>query len=75
MVTTATASTETIGQDIDKELAVVKARLAVLEADGKTDWADVKAWFKTNAPHLVTWVVTAATAAKVGLVADVVKYL
>lgn len=48
--------TETVGQTVDAELAVVKARLAVLEADAKTGWADVKAWAKSNWAHIaLTW--------------------
>lgn len=53
-VGTAPAPT-TLGSSIDAELAVVKARLVLLEADAKTDWSKVKAWFGTNWAHLVSW--------------------
>lgn len=59
--------TETTGQAIDAELAVVKARVAVLEADAKTDWAKAKAWALANWPHAVTWVGGAAMAVKLGV--------
>lgn len=62
---------ETIGQTVDAELAVVKARIAVLEADAKTDFAKVKAWVAANWPHFVTWVGAAAVAVKL----DVFKIL
>lgn len=52
----------TIGSSVDAELAVVKARLAVLESAVSTDWAKVKAWFGANWPHFVTWAGTAALA-------------
>jgi len=58
------APTKTVGQEVDAELALVKARLAVLEADAKTDWADVVAWVKSEWPHFVTWAGTAALAVK-----------
>ena len=70
-----TAAAATIGQDLDKEVAVVKARLAVLEAKGKTDWAEVKAWVGANWPHTVTWLTSGAVAVKLGLLADVAKAL
>lgn len=50
----------TLGGTLDAELAVVKARLAVLEASVKTDWAKAKAWLGTNWPHFVSWVSTGA---------------
>lgn len=50
-----TAAAASIGQSVDAELAVVKARLAVLEADASTDWTKVKAWVSSNWPHFVTW--------------------
>lgn len=56
--------TETPGQVIDAEIAVVKARIAALEAAGKTDWAKVKAWVQTNWPHFVTYAGLAALAFK-----------
>ena len=46
---------DSLGQAIDADLAVVKARLAVLEAKASTDWAKVKAAVKANVPHYVTW--------------------
>ena len=46
---------DTLGQAIDADLAVVKARLAVLEAKASTDWAKVKASVKSNFPHFVSW--------------------
>lgn len=49
----------------EAELAVVKARLAVLESDAKTSWSDVKAWFKANWVHLVTWLGVGALVMKV----------
>lgn len=70
-----TAAAATAGQELDKEVAVVKARLAVLEAKGKTDWAKVKAFAAANWPHVVTWITSGAVAVKLGLVADVVKFL
>lgn len=70
-----TAAAATIGQEVDKEVAVLKARVAVLEAKAKTDWAEVKAYVKANWPHAVTWLVSGATAVKVGLLADVAKFL
>ena len=57
------AASATIGAAIDAEVVLVKARLAALEAAGKTDWADVKAWVKTNWPHFVTWATVAASSA------------
>lgn len=45
----------TLGSSIDAELAVVKAKIAVLEAAASTDWAKAKAWFGTNWPHFVSW--------------------
>ena len=45
------------------ELALVKARLAALEAAASNDWAKVKATLKSNFPHFVTWTVSAATLA------------
>ena len=37
------------------ELALVKARLQVLEAAATNDWAKVKATLKSNFPHFVSW--------------------
>lgn len=70
-----TVAAATIGQDLDKEVAVVKARLAVLEAKGATDWAAVKAFVKANWPHAVTWLTSGAVAVKLGILADVAKVL
>lgn len=61
------APSKTIGQEVDAELAVIKARVAVLEADAKTAWADVVAWVKAQWPHFVTLAGTAALAVKAGL--------
>lgn len=59
---------DTIGQTVDAELAVVKARIAVLEADAKTDFSKAIAWVKANALHIVlTW------PASVSVLAPVVK--
>jgi hypothetical protein len=69
------APTPTLGIRLDAEINALKARLAVIEADAKTDWSAVKAWVKTNAPHFVTWALAAGTAVKVGLLADVAKFL
>jgi hypothetical protein len=74
-VSEATVAAKTVGQDIDAEIAVIKAKLAVLEAEGKTDWADLKAWVGTNWPHFVSWAVTGAVAVKTGVLADVAKLL
>ena len=70
-----TVAAATIGQDIDKEVAVLKARVAVIEAKASTDWAKVKAWVGTNWPHAVTWLTSGAVAVKLGLLADVAKAL
>ena len=72
---TSAAASPTIGSAIDAEVVLVKARLAALEAAGKTDWADVKAWVKSNWPHFLTWASTAAVAAKVGIFADIAKII
>ena len=48
--------TDTLGQTVDAELAVVKARLAVLESAVVTDFSVAKAWVKSNWAHIVlTW--------------------
>jgi hypothetical protein len=70
-----TAATATIGQDLDKEVAVVKARLAVLEAKGKTDWVEVKAWVGANWPHFVTWASAALVIVKTDALSIVTKLL
>lgn len=59
--------TETVGAEIDAELAVVKAKIAVLEAAAKTDFAKVKAYVVANLPHVVTWVGMAFGAVKLGV--------
>ena len=52
----APAAAPTLGQEVDAEIVVIKARLASIEAAGKTDWATVVAWVKTNWAHIVlTW--------------------
>ena len=70
-----TVAAATAGQDIDKEIAVVKARIAVLEADGKTDWAAAKAWVKANWPHFVTWAAAGYTAVHSDILGAVAKLL
>lgn len=70
-----TAAAATVGQTVDAEIAVLKARLAVVEAKASTDWAAVKAYVKANWPHAVTWLLAGASAVKSGVVADVVKLL
>jgi hypothetical protein len=57
------AASPTIGQSIDAEVVLVKARLAALEAKGSTDWAAVKARIAKDWPHFVTWVGLAASSA------------
>lgn len=58
----------TVGTEVDAGIAAVEARIAKLEAVGKTDWAKVKAWVSANWPHFVTWAGAAVAAVKVGLV-------
>jgi hypothetical protein len=70
-----TPATPTIGQDIDKELAALKARVAVIETDASTSWAAVKTWVKSNGAHFVTWAGVGAVAVKTGVVTDLVKLL
>jgi hypothetical protein len=69
------AASPTVGQSIDAEIVVLKARVAAVEAAAKTDWSDVKAWVKTNWPHFVGWASTAVVAAKVGVFADIAKII
>ena len=69
------SSAPTVGQSIDAEIVVLKARVAAVEAAANTDWSDVKAWVKTNWPHFLTWASTAFVAAKVGVFADIAKIL
>ena len=66
----APAATPSLGQEVDAEIVVLKARVAAIEAAGKTDWADVVAWVKSNWAHFVTWAALAASS-PVGL--DVLK--
>jgi hypothetical protein len=66
------AASPTIGAAIDAEITLLRARVAAIEAAGKTDWANVKAWIKSNWAHFVTW---AALAASSPVVTDVVKKL
>lgn len=48
--------TETPGQVVDAEIAVLKARIAAVEAAGKLDYAKAVAWAKANWAHIVlTW--------------------
>ena len=72
---TSAGAAPTVGQSIDAEIVVLKARVAAVEAAAKTDWSDVKAWVKTNWPHFLTWASTAVVAAKVGVFADIAKIL
>lgn len=62
------ADAATIGQEIDAKIKVLEARIAVIEADAKTAWSDVKAWVVAQWPHAVTWVGATALAAKAGLI-------
>lgn len=64
---TAAPASVSLGAKLDAEIAVVHARLAVLEADAKTDYAKVKAWLGANWPHFVTWAAGAAAAVKLGV--------
>lgn len=58
-----------------EEFNLLKAKIGVLEAAASNDWSKVKAWVGTNWPHFITWATGVAVAAKVGLVADLVKLL
>ena len=63
----APAPAETTGQKLDAEIAVLKARLAVIEAAAKTDWAKAVAWVKTNFLHIsLTWPAAAVILYPVG---------
>lgn len=66
-VTPVPVASESIGQKVDAELAVVKARIAVIEAAAKTDWVKTKAYVVANVPHLVTWAGMAYGAVKLGV--------
>jgi hypothetical protein len=68
--TAAPAAAPTLGQEVDAEIVLLKARVASIEAAGKTDWADVVAWVKSNWAHFVTWAALAASS-PIGL--DVLK--
>lgn len=70
-----TVAAATVGQDLDKEVAVIKAKIAVLEAKGKTDWAEVKAWVGANWPHFVTWATGALVLVKTDALSLVTKLL
>lgn len=64
--------TDTVGQTIDAKVAVLEAKLTVLEAAAKTDWAKAIAWAKTNWAHIVlTW--PAAVSVLVPVVKGLVK--
>ena len=63
-----TAAAATIGQTVDAEIAV-------LEAKGKTDWAEVKAWVGANWPHFVTWASAALVVVKTDALSVVGKLL
>lgn len=69
------AASPTLGAAVDAEITLIRARIAALEATGKTDWADVVAWVKTNWPHFVSWASGAVIAAKVGVFADIAKLI
>lgn len=47
------------------ELAVLEARVAVLEADAKTDWAALKSWVKSNWIHVLIAVGVGALVVKI----------
>lgn len=68
--TAAPTAAPTLGQEVDAEIVLLKARVASIEAAGKTDWADVVAWVKSNWAHFVTWAALAASS-PIGL--DVLK--
>ena len=64
------AASATIGSAIDAEIVLVKSRIAKLESAGKTDWAVIVAWAKSNWAHIaLTW------PAAVAVLAPVVKKL
>ena len=70
--TAAPTAAPTLGQEVDAEIVLLKARVASIEAAGKTDWTDVVAWVKANWAHFVTWAALAASS-PIGL--DVLKRL
>ena len=50
------AVSATVGQELDAEITVIKARLALIEASAKKDWSVAIAWAKSNWAHIVlTW--------------------
>jgi hypothetical protein len=52
----AAAPAKTTGEQIDAEIAVIKAKIAVIEAAAKTDWTKAVTWVKANALHIaLTW--------------------
>ena len=70
----APAATPTVGQTVDAELTLLKARVASIEAAAKTDWATVVAWVKSNWAHIaLTW--PAAATILVPVVKDALKVL
>ena len=70
--TAAPAASPTLGQEVDAEIVVLKARVAAIEAAAKTDWATVVAWVKSNWAHIaLTW--PAAATVLVPVVKDVLK--
>lgn len=50
---------DTVGQTIDADVAVLKAKMAALEAAAVAKEHALVTWVKTNWPHFVTWVSTA----------------
>jgi hypothetical protein len=56
---------KTVGQSVDAELAAIRQWMATQEANAKVDVGKVEAWFKSNWAHLVTWLGTGLTVAKV----------
>ena len=72
--TAAPAASPTLGQEVDAEIVVLKARVAAIEAAAKTDWATVVAWVKSNWAHIaLTW--PAAATVLVPVVKDALKVL
>lgn len=65
--TTAPVAAPTLGQGIDAKVTWLEARIAVLEADAKTDWGKLVAWLKVQWPHFITWGGTAWLVIKNGL--------
>ena len=70
----APAATPSLGQEVDAEIVVLKARVAAIEAAAKTDWSDVVAWAKSNWAHIaLTW--PAAVTVLTPIVKDFLKVL